>query len=112
MKYKHLRPFKLRFMGRTYEVEYKSELPDNNYGTTYHQHHRVEILDNQPPLEEADTLVHELMHILWYHMGLCADLEDDLEERVVRSMATALTNAMAENPMLLEYLKASLKKET
>lgn len=110
-KYKALRPFKFQFMGRTYLVTYPEAVVDNNLGMTNHEHLTIAVKDNQIPLEEADTLVHEILHVLWYHMALYADIDDDIEERVVRAMATALTASLRENPMLLAYLTSALKEE-
>lgn len=109
--YKGLRPFTFKFMGRTYQVSYPDELQENFLGLTNHEQHTIEVKGTQPPLEEADTLIHEIFHVLWHHMGMTGDLDDNLEERIVRAMATAFTVAAQENPMLLEYLKAALKKE-
>jgi hypothetical protein len=110
MKYKHLRPKALTFMGRTYLVEFKEDLGDD-LGSAHHEDFLIKVKEGQIPLEEADTLVHELLHVLWYHMGLCADLSPELEERVVRAMGTALTTAFQDNPTLMRYLNTTLKKE-
>lgn len=110
-RYKGLRPPAFTFMGRTYEVTYPDQVAGDYLGLTNHEHHTIEVKGNQPPLEEADTLVHEIFHVLWHHMGLTGDLDDTLEERIVRAMATAMTAALQDNPKLLDYLKASLKKE-
>lgn len=110
MKHKSVRPTSVSFMGRTYGITYDYDLPDELLGLTNHSTLQVAIRESQEPLDEADTLVHELMHILWYQMGLVADLNEDLEERVIRAMATAITYAIRENPQLLNYLKVALKK--
>lgn len=112
MKHKALRPCKLNFMSRTYLIVYPDAIPDNYLGLTHHDKCLIEVKGTQIPLEEADTLVHEVLHMLWHHMGLTADIDDDVEERIVRAMATALTSAFAENPEILNYLKVSLKKES
>jgi hypothetical protein len=112
VKYQALRPFKFNFMGRTYLISYPESIPDNNLGLTDHDKLTIAVRDNQIPLEEADTVVHEIMHVLWYHMALYADIDQDIEERVIRAMATALVASMKENPILLSYLTSALKEGT
>lgn len=108
--YKGRRPFKFKFMGREYSILYTSEIPEDSLGMTHHDSARVLIREGQSPIEEADTVVHECFHILWHLMGMTADLDDALEERVVRTISTAWVAAIKENPAILEYLKHATKE--
>lgn len=110
MKYKRIRPTEFTFMGRTYKITFpdKVESDDDDYGSTCHNNFIIQVKGNQIPLEEADTFLHEIMHVLWYHMGLCADNSDDVEERMVRTLSTALIYALRNNPNLLNYFKEIL----
>ena len=79
------KPTELKFMGRTYKIIFPDKIEDDNLGLTSHSKFLVKVKSKQIPLEEADTLIHEVLHVIWYHMGLCADNSDDVEERFVFS---------------------------
>jgi hypothetical protein len=102
------KPNELKFMGRTYKIIFPDKIEDDNLGLTSHSKFLVKVKSKQIPLEEADTLIHEVLHVIWYHMGLCADNSDDVEERFVRTLATGLVCTFLENEKLLTYLKETL----
>ncbi|QDB71009.1 hypothetical protein bb8_p34 [Bordetella phage vB_BbrP_BB8] len=95
-----LRPKKVRILGREYDIKYTPDIVE--LGLCYTDKCQIKIRDDQHPVEEADTVLHEVMH------GLCAlmnlNLSDEVEEHVVRKLATGLTQVFMDNPHLVTYL--------
>jgi len=54
------------------------------------------------PAVQRDTLLHEILHAIWW-TGYLED--DDKEERVISTLATGLMNVYRDNPWLMEELK-------
>lgn len=62
---------------------------------------RINILLGQDRFDEADTLIHEIMHAIWYQRGL---QDSDTEERIVAAMASGFAEVLARNPDVRRYL--------
>jgi len=62
-------------------------------------HHGVEISE----IEQADTLVHEILHIIWRQRDV--DPDEDIEERAVSQLAHGLIELFRRNPQALKYLE-------
>lgn len=94
------RPESVRLMGRTYDIKYVpgSALADgHDFGQIIYPLHTVFILDGQTPVEEADTVLHELIHAIDLTMGL------DMSEHQVHHMATGLMALFQDNPEIAKY---------
>nr|WLW40598.1 hypothetical protein HIBIKMCM_00031 [Ralstonia phage BOESR1] len=87
-------------MGRTYEITFEEDLDVLGECGTIDCH--IAIKENQNPVEEADTVLHEVLHAVHFLMDI--GLSPKLEEQVVRKMATGLMQVFADNPQLLMYL--------
>ena len=110
MKHLKLRPKAVRVNGKTYQVIFTPKNPlveFENHGMCDNAKHTIHIEGDQIPVEEVDTVIHELLHAVWYQMSL-TDFDVQLEERVVRALGTGLTGLFADNPKLLDYFKATL----
>ncbi|BAJ51835.1 hypothetical protein CJ97_gp47 [Ralstonia phage RSB2] len=57
------------------------------------------------PVEEADTLIHEVLHAIIASAGLTVPEE----EPIVRALASNLTGVLADNPTFRRHLNALLK---
>ena len=55
-----------------------------------------------PPALQCDTLLHELLHAVWFFGNLG---KKEKEERVVSIMGTGLNAIFANNPELLRYVQ-------
>lgn len=53
---------------------------------------------------QKDTLIHELLHAIWYVSGYLM-LDDLPEESAVRILSPWLTGMIIENPELMEFLQ-------
>lgn len=98
--FEDLRPETLRLMGREYTVTYTEDLEE--LGSCAVEDCSIEVRDGQHPVEEADTVLHEVLHAVHFLMDI--GLTPKMEEHVVRKMATGLMQAFADNPHLLMYL--------
>lgn len=101
------RPHSLRILGREFQVDYEEEMDGNYVGFCYAQEGVIEIKEDQHPMEEADTILHEALHALFYLLDL--GLSRTREERVVRLLSTGLIQVFADNPEFLNYLTKVVK---
>ena len=111
MKHIKLRPDVVRIMGRNYAVVFETDsvLGTENLGTCNTQRCLIAIREGQHPVEEADTLIHEIMHAVWYCMSISEGGAG--EEAVVRRMASGFAAVLMDNPDLLKYLEAIQKPD-
>lgn len=67
----------------------------------------IEIDFDRHPIKVVDTLLHEIMHGIYWAWGIH---DGDGEERTVSNMSTGLTQVMRDNPHLLEWMQSTMKK--
>ena len=76
--------------------------------------HLIEIQISQRPLDEVNTVLHELLHVLVSDMGETQNsgvLSDtDNEERFVLSLSNALTQVFRDNKWLLTYMQSKFNE--
>lgn len=106
MKHVKLRPRTIKVLGRIYVCSYEPalNLGTGNVGLCDNSNLVIHILDGQHPIEEADTLIHELLHAIWFIMSIDHGAVD--EEGVVRRLAAGLIGVFLDNPELLAYLQS------
>ena len=95
------RPEAVRLMGRTFLLNYVkgSVLADNHdFGHIDFYNQVINISDNLTPVEEADTVLHELIHAVDLSMGL------EMSEHQVHHLATGLIALFQDNPEVALYL--------
>lgn len=93
-------PKKVRILGREYKVKISDDL--DALGICSPWQCLIEVQEGQHPVEEADTVIHEIFHALCFLMNL--GLTEKQEENVVRKLATGFTQVLLDNPHLLTYL--------
>lgn len=59
-------------------------------------------------VKTIDTLIHEINHAIYWAYGI---EDEDKEERIVGTFATALTQVFRDNPDLLDFIKHNLKED-
>lgn len=62
----------------------------------------IDIQQGQLPIDEADTVLHEVFHAILYCQG--RDYGGDIEETYVRALATGLVAALQDNPEFATWL--------
>ena len=104
MKYKKYRPSTLRVMGRDYTVTFEKEATFKSAaaGLCDNQKMTITIMEDQHPVEELDTVIHELLHAIWYHMSMGEHPPE--EEVLVRKTAGGLTQVLLDNPIFIRYI--------
>lgn len=95
-----VRPTYVRVFGRVYSVVYvkDSSLGLSDMGRCDDAKQLIHVQDGLTPIEEADTVLHEVIHGIDYVMGL------GLEERQVRGLGAALVGLFQDNPQFAKYL--------
>jgi len=58
------------------------------------------------PQQEAETLLHEILHVIWYVMGIQGKKE--YEEKTVNQMSVGLASVIRDNPELMQWLRKKL----
>lgn len=98
-------PSKVRIFGREYSINFHaySPLNDSDLGNCCNLAHVINIADGMSPMEEADTVLHEVLHAISWAMHLEYGCESS-EERIVSSFATGIMGVLQDNPRLAAYL--------
>jgi hypothetical protein len=106
MKHEKLRPSQIRIMGRNFVVLFEDDnlLGTDALGMCNPQKCIIVVKDGQHPVEEADTLLHEIFHAVWYCMNISHGGTD--EEGVVHRLASGMMQVMMDNPHLLKYFQS------
>lgn len=98
------RPDAIRIFGRTFSISYvpPSPLSNASVGLCDGYSQAIHIEDGQPPFEETDSVLHEVLHAIRYAMKL--DLAPETEERVVAAFASGLAGVLQDNPEFAQWL--------
>ena len=106
LDYKVYRPESLVFLGRNISVQFIEEGPwgSDAYGDFYAKEQRIRILEGLTPVEEMDTFLHEVIHMIMYYMKIMMGQVD--EEMITHRLATGLSSVLVENPHVADYIAA------
>lgn len=104
--YKDLRPTALIFMGRNIGVSFIEEGPwgATVFGDFYAKEQRIRVLEDLTPIEEMDTFLHEVIHMVMNYMSIMMGQVD--EEMITHRLATGLSSVLVENPHVADYISA------
>ena len=104
--YRDTRPSSLVFMGRCISVTYIEEGPwgSDVFGDFYAKEQRIRILEDLKPIEEMDTFLHEVIHMIMNYMTIMMGQVD--EEMITHRLATGLSSVLVENPHVADYIAA------
>lgn len=102
-------PATIRINGRTVAVRPRTieQLPDA-FGEWHASDMRIEYRQEQLPVEERDTILHEVFHALRYLQGRADG--GKVEEDYVRSLATGLIGVIDDNPEFAQWLIARAER--
>ena len=92
-------PRRVRLGYQTIPIEI---MPIEGANGVYHSHPQTKIIihPDQPPRQELNSVLHELLHAVWDHFNL--PQED--EEKCVTAMANGITELFVRNPKLREFV--------
>lgn len=96
-------PDTIRVFGRTYSFNYETAggLGQDRMGSCDNTLQIITIDGNQSLVEEADTVLHEVLHAICYTMKLGFPIA---EEAAVSALATGLIGVMQDNPEWAKWL--------
>lgn len=102
-------PKKIRIGYKGFKVEpWKSE--SDTYGVIDYKTGLIKIKDDLDDEETANTLIHEILHGIFYETGLSLDMKYDEEEKLVFVLANSICRFFLENPKLVkEFLTTRVK---
>lgn len=93
-----IRPDFVRILGRDYDFNYMEALPGDVLGLWHINDMRIDIKEGQHPTEEADTMLHEVIH------GISDLHRLNLSESRVARFATGLIAVFQDNPEFCKYI--------
>lgn len=76
-------------------------------GMTHFREHLIEIAPGQEPLDEADTLLHELEHATGVETEVCNEMN---EHAFIGMMTPRIIRVLHDNPDLLKYFVRQLSQ--
>ena len=101
-------PKKVRVFGRVYSLIPVLKLLDDDgaelLGQCDNEKLTIKFLQGQHPTTLKDTLIHEVLHAIWYSMNLMVDPMGDIEEQAVTGLARGITGVLADNPHFAAYV--------
>lgn len=93
-------PPQLKIGGFQWTVEAHADVAREGdiYGTTHLTTQKIFLDPNIPLQKREQTLLHEIMHAIWWQSGIERGSEDKkLEERVVHSLSMGLYQVLVDN---------------
>ncbi len=87
---------------------YDKQIPgtEDDWGLCDKDKRIISIRWNRDPVANVDTLIHEILHAIWYEYQMCEEGEE--EEICVGKLASGLAKVMKRNPVLLDWIKEQL----
>ena len=112
----HNRSLKVGYRDITIQVVTPSIVKDsvNEYEQYFPHKHSIEIQTAQKPLDEVNTILHELLHVIITDTGetqkggLLAD--DETEEKFIYNIANCLTQVFRDNKWFLTYMQTQFNE--
>lgn len=103
---------KIKVANKTYRIRLRSSIRQGRLlGESNHYREVIKLSTRQSPGALADTLLHEILHCIWYSNGIGYVLDaDEVEEFVVNSYATSLMAVFVDNPWLIDFFRKIVKK--
>lgn len=87
----------------------RSLLDERALGDTFFEELIIRVDKNYPYTVVAETLLHELLHVIWGQTSLMSSLDSITEECVVKAFSPLLLNLLRTNPDVVAYLVANQK---
>jgi hypothetical protein len=104
------RPNKIRIFGKPHELVFvPQDIEHGILGQYSYKSHVLHIKQGQPPAEELDTVIHEVLHAITNVMTVDFG-DEDMEEMVVRKFGTGITGVLLDNPEFLQYISTMAKQ--
>jgi hypothetical protein len=85
----------------------ESNVNQSNHGMSNHHRLIIAINPNDALHQKADTLLHEVLHCVWFQASLVSlnpPTEDEREELTISQLCPWLTLVLADNPQLSLFI--------
>ena len=109
-------PYKIRigYQDIVFEREKASfAKPTDSYGEYDHRKNTITVQSELSDLDEANTLIHEILHGISYINSLTVSGQpldtENKEEVVINQITNGLIQVIRDNPWLTNYLKDKIK---
>lgn len=89
-----------------HELTQKIGINQNDHGGTNHHQLIMAVNPSDHAQQQADTLLHEIMHAIWF-VGCLANAlnsEGDKEEAVIGQLSPWMTLVLAQNPDVYSFI--------
>jgi Zn-dependent peptidase ImmA (M78 family) len=98
-------PKKIRVMGKNLRIYRKPrvDMPEEATGFYHRDRSLIGIAQGLSPAEEADTVLHEILHAIVAH-SVPGEMDEASEEKVVYALASGLYAVLQDNPKFSKYL--------
>ena len=91
----------------------KENISSGDYGQYLPKQNRIEIQAQQQPLDEVNTILHEILHVIINDIGETQKggvlSDDEIEEKFIYNAANYLSQVLRDNKWLLDYLQEQFK---
>jgi hypothetical protein len=96
---------------RKYFIHVKKSIKKGTLlGQAKHYDEVIEIVSTQSDTSFVDTLLHEILHCIWYDNGIGYALDcEQVEEFVVNSFSSGLISVFMDNPWLIKFINDTIK---
>ena len=99
-----MRPSRIKVLGKPFTIKWLTEgLDADLLGECDSDKQLISVRDGQPPEQEEDTLLHEVLHAIDEAMGL------KMKEAQVKGCATGLLAVLKDNPSFASFLRRKNK---
>jgi hypothetical protein len=97
---------KVKVAYKTYTIKLKDSIKQGQLlGEADHHKEIIKISRRQSPVAIVDTLVHEILHCIWYTNGIGYTLDgEEAEEFIVNSYATSIVTIFIDNPWIIKLI--------
>lgn len=113
------RPYRVKVGAHWYRIQwFPEEFVEGRYvGLCYHRAKLIKIASGLPPRMSVQTLIHEIMHAIYYEWGLLnSEMPNEAyaaglcsEENAVNGISLGLTTVLVDNPSLRRFIIAGLR---
>lgn len=86
-----------------------AEAPPDRHGECQADTLTIRLTDYRPPRQVAGTLLHEILHAIWFTQSMPAE---ESEENAVTSLAMGLCGVIRDNPDVVEFITHCLQSGT
>lgn len=76
----------------------------SDHGATHHHWSLIAINPTDSPSQQADSLLHEVLHVIWFVASLDHMPEGDREEPTVARLTPWLSLVLCDNPDMMAFL--------